>query len=303
MLVMGLKPGKLKQGSVMDWQTYRIVFRLCTPLHSGQSKVGNVQLTRPYVIGRALWGALTARLTRDQHQGQGPATQAKLYENIGKEVHETLALTYFYPALKVDNDYQISWPWDNETAFRACFLGSYASTALSYPHHSASEGSLHEVEFITPMTQDDGCPVYLVGYIFARNNGLDWPAALHRLQLGGERGYGWGRVSLAEAPKLLTEQRIFDLYSVQPGTGPPVIEALNNDSKPIPLLAHTLTTNFSGPGIQGAIEPLVGRETQMNKKASFGAIVSTAQICWTPGTTVSAGVRFTIGRYGIWEVV
>lgn len=303
MLVMGLKPGKLKLGRVMDWETYRIVFRLCTSLHIGQSKVGNIQLTRPYVIGRALWGALTARLTRDQHQGQGPASKAKLYEDMGKEVHETLAFTYFYPALNVADDYQVCWPWIQEATFRARFLGSYASTALDYPRHSASEGSLHEVEFIAPVTQNDGRPVYLVGYIFARKNGLDWQAALHRLQLGGERGYGWGRVMLVEKPTPLTEQQIFGLYAIQPVTWPPVIEALSNDHKPIPLLAHTSTVDFSGPNIQGTIEPLVGRETQMDKKAGFGATVSTARVCWTPGATVSANVRFIIGPYGIWEAV
>lgn len=49
------------------WQWYQLILRLLTPTHISWNKIGNVQRTRPYITGRALWGALTARLTRDQH--------------------------------------------------------------------------------------------------------------------------------------------------------------------------------------------------------------------------------------------
>ena len=45
----------------MAWRAYKIVLRLRSPLHIGRGKVGNLQRTRPYVAGRNLWGALTAR--------------------------------------------------------------------------------------------------------------------------------------------------------------------------------------------------------------------------------------------------
>lgn len=295
----------------MDWQVYRVIFRLRTPVHIGQSKVGNVQLTRPYVTGRVLWGALTARLARDQHQGKGPATDPGLYQKVGDAVHKYLAFTYFYPALQIGEDYQVIWPWEKEAAFRARFLGSYASTALVYPHHSASEGSLHEVEFIAPRTQDDGVPVYLIGYVFAQKSAPDWQSALHRLQLGGERGYGWGRVMLAKKPELLAEPRLFGWYTVEPGIWPPVLQAQDkgNGREVIPLLAHTLVatdnnvSRQTGAGIKGRVEPLVGRETRLDKKPGFGATVSDARICWAPGATAPPGTRIAIGPYGIWEAV
>lgn len=81
----------------MTWTAYRVVFRLKSPMHIGCGKVGNVQRTRPYVTGRMFWGALTMRLTRDQHQ---PATRSELYQKIGGEVHQYLKFTYFYPAIK-----------------------------------------------------------------------------------------------------------------------------------------------------------------------------------------------------------
>jgi hypothetical protein len=49
----------------MTWTAYRVVFRVKTPLHIGDAKMGNVHYTRPYVTGRAIWGALTERVTRD----------------------------------------------------------------------------------------------------------------------------------------------------------------------------------------------------------------------------------------------
>src|SRR5213082_2804295 len=72
----------------MTWTAYRIVFRLLSPMHIGWRKVGNLQQTRPYVLGRSLWGALTARLTRISGSND--------YSEIGEQVDQQLAFTYFY---------------------------------------------------------------------------------------------------------------------------------------------------------------------------------------------------------------
>jgi hypothetical protein len=177
----------------VTWTAYRVVFKLKSPMHIGCGKVGNVQRTRPYVTGRVFWGALTMRLTRDITDGS--ATDSKQYECYGNKVHSQLAYTYFYPAIKSNGDYSIEWFWKNESLFRRRFLSSYASTALVYPQQAADEGLLHEVEFISPRTLDTGEQVYLVGYVF-ENEGckLQWKCACKWLQLGGERGYGWGDI-------------------------------------------------------------------------------------------------------------
>jgi hypothetical protein len=272
----------------MTWTAYKIVFRLLSPMHIGWTKQGNVQRTRPYVAGKALWGALTARLTRDfPHLGGD-------YETVGKRVSDELAFSYFYPAVGETVDL---WPWGeraDEFAWR--YLGSYASTALNYGCNTAEEGSLHETEFIAPHTRD-GRPVYLVGYIFERQGcTLPWQEVLSRLQLGGERTYGWGRVELHKPPENV--QQFFDFHLDLNGKRPVVIIPVGKE-----LLAHTLAVEFQGrrpvPGVSGPIEPLLGRETTNPQR--FGGDLPPARICWQPGGTLTAGAKIIIGEYGIWE--
>ena len=290
----------------MTWKAYQVVLRLLAPMHIGRAKIGNVQRTRPYVTGRVLWGALTERLTRDELQGRGPATDSRKYRAMGERVHEQLAFTYFYPTTDKNGTVAL-WPWDD--GFRPRFLSTYASTALAYPQQGADEGTLHEVEFISPRTLDTDKPepVYLVGYVFAQDGAPPWQSALHRLQLGGERGYGWGRVEPIEDPKPWDGEPLFGWYAVEAGDWPPVLTAQGKD---IPLLAHALAADFKDgstvrravTGVQGEIEPLVGRETHP-KDGRFGVWVSRARICYAPGSKVSAGARFAIGRYGVWEAM
>jgi len=276
----------------MTWTACKVVFRLLAPMHIGWIKQGNVQRTRPYVTGKALWGALTARLTRDV------PTLGGNYEEVGRKVNKELAFSYFYPATGKDVDL---WPWGeraDEFAWR--YLGSYASTALNYGCNTAEEGSLHETEFIAPHTRD-GQPVYLVGYIFERRGcTLPWREVLSRLQLGGERTYGWGRVrcpdGLASVP---AGELLFGLYAMQLDRDRPVLQA----SKDAPLLAHALAAEFQGrrlvSSVRGPVEPLLGRET--DKQGRFGVHLPEARICWQPGGTLTAGAKIIIGEYGIWE--
>ena len=111
-------------------------------MHMGRTKLGNLQITRPYVHGKSLWGALTARITRDT-----PSLDNN-YQEVGQRVSEELAFSYFYPTI---SDEVTLWPWDDAERFAWHFLGSYASTALNYNQNSAAEGSLHETEFIAPV--------------------------------------------------------------------------------------------------------------------------------------------------------
>jgi hypothetical protein len=285
----------------MSWQAHQIVLRLCSPMHIGQSKIGNVQRTRPYVTGRVLWGALTLRLTRDRFRGQGPATRSDQYRRVGQQVHEHLAFTYLYPT--TDPDGQVGlWPWgDDEDGFHSRYLSTYASTALSYPQQSADEGTLHEVEFVSPRTLDSGQPVYLVGYVFARQEAPPWQAALGRLQLGGERGYGWGRVEPMEVSDVGEGEPLFGgQYALEQGSWPPVLKARKNTC----LVAHALATGLAGQepvqDIQGEIEPLVGRETAPDGR--FGVQISKAYVCYVPGSKVKKSTRLQIGHYGVWKV-
>ncbi len=289
----------------MTWQAHRVVWRLRSPLHVGRGKVGNVQMTRPCVIGRVLWGALTERLARDGHDG--PATDAALYQKKGESVHDHLAFGYLYPALwdAESDDYTVYWPWDDKpgvsppligeieggAAFRARFMSSYASTALVYPRHSAQEGSLHEVEFLSPHTLRDGQPVYLLGVLLADDAAPQgWQAALERLQIGGERGYGWGRLELAACDPLSDSSALFGYELSLEGERPMVTVPAGAC-----LLAHA---RADGLKASGDVEPLVGR---LWGARGAGQKVEYSGICYAPGAVVSAETRFAIGRYGVWQ--
>lgn len=279
----------------MTWKAYQVSFRLLSPMHVGWRKLGNLQQTRPYVAGRSIWGALTARLTRENGSND--------YESTGKAVDEQLAFTYFYPSTQKEKD--ALWPWlgDEWDTFAWTFLGSYASTALE-GGHNAEAGSLHETEFIAPHTRSilnpDGTYetklVFLVGYIFAKDDcTLLWENALSKLQFGGERGYGLGRVQLVQSlplSPLSPSDQCFNYQLDYLGNHPALTIPEGK-----PLLAHTVAENVQ---CDGTIEPLVGRET---KNTGFGNEHSKAEICWLPGSKVKETQSFEIRAKGIWKLV
>jgi len=271
----------------MEWKARQVTFRLLSPMHIGWRKSGNLQQTRPYVTGRALWGALTARLTREAGKAN--------YEEVGDWVDKRLAFTYFYPSDCPDS--VRLWPWEESwDEFAWTYLGSYVSTSLA-DGHAAEEGSLHETEFIAPRTRD-GKQVYLLGYIFQREDwgslALDLDATLHKLQIGGERGYGWGRLALCKEENPRTEvERCFQAFNFDKiaSANGPVLRAISDEAR---LLAHA----FANGENAAEIEPLLGRLT---KDGRFGQSPSKAEVCWKPGKTVTTNDQFSINPKGLWK--
>ena len=197
----------------MAWTFYELRFRLLSPLHIGQQKIGNIQRTRHYVPACTMWGALTARLTRNASARALTIIAESDYVGMGALVKRYIAFTYFFPTSKEQlpvlpsyEDAGLCYLRGRDRfspeAFAWEHLGSYASTALDYERNAAQEGSLHEVEFIAPHARSDADsrPVDLFGYaIVASGCRLPWPeleAALQDIQIGGERRYGWGRLRL-----------------------------------------------------------------------------------------------------------
>jgi len=277
----------------MTWTAYRIVFRLRSPLHVGHLKVGNLQRTRHYVPAKTLWGALTARLTRDLGRTD--------YINVGEQIKQEMAFGYFFPAIDREEPLYPNYT-DNglchgsapmsadEFAWR--LLSSHPSTALDPQRFAAEEGSLHEVEFISASEREEGKQVYLIGHVFARDDcRLPWKDAIKRLQLGGERRYGWGRVNMQDL------QPVKDLfnYPLEPEGARPVV---NLDAGK-PLLAHALLAD-SVPA-RGQIEPFLGRET--NRANRFGLYLpNNVRICWVPGSKVETRCRLNLRLDGHWEL-
>jgi hypothetical protein len=264
------------------WTPHKVIFELLSPLHAGHRKIGNLADTRCYLPGRAIWGALTSRITRDGGHHD--------YAEIGKRVREELAWSYFFPSTNPGN---VSlWPWGKDRQeFEWLYLGSFASTALE-DGHTADEGTLHEVEYIAPRTRS-GKQVYLSGYIFERDgSSLGWRHALDRLQVGGERSYGWGRLRLLRIEPYHGPS--FGIYTTHTDTERPAIEVSCGQA----LAAHTLAAD--AVDYEGTVEPLVGHETEM-QTAQFGASLSSAVVCWIPGTRTLRDHRYRIGPYGVWE--
>ena len=93
----------------------------------------------------------------------------------------------------------------------------------------------------------------------------------------------------------LKDETIFDLYALEKDSWPPQVRALKGQT---PLLAHVETDD----GIEGEVEPLVGREID-DKHGRFGVLFSAARLCYLPGGRVKKGSRLRIGDYGIWKLV
>jgi len=284
----------------MAWVHYRLKLRLLSPLHIGYRKVGNLMQTRRYVPGKVLWAALTARLTRDNHNG----SQGEEYQRLGHLVRCHFRFSYLWPALGDEEPY---WPWCNDD-FDYLLLNSYAGTALNYDQKAAQEGSLHETEFIAPRDRD-GKGVYLVGDLWARENDasfkdlMGWREMPPRLQLGGERTYGWGRVACAPGSGCIqrceAETLVLTDYQWETRGNEIVVTADKDTRLPAHALAYDFEDRQAVQGVSGPIEPLVGRETR--KDGRFGVQLSRARICYVPGSTVESGAAFQIGPYGIWE--
>lgn len=271
----------------MSWRAYKLVFRLDSPLHIGHFKIGNIQRTRYYIPGITFCGALTATITRMNNSAD--------YAGIEKRVNKFFAFSYFYLTIQSDgteplypcfteNRYQFGKAKMAAEEFEYEHISSYASTALDYSLQVAEEGSLHDVEYICPKTKLCGKQVYLTGFIFVNNEALpqrlqSWRNALKRLQLGGERTYGFGRLSLMDDIKIDDTKEFFDGWEKHLNNDRPVVKV--KDKKP--LLAHTLIDDSVTES--GIVEVFVGRRT--TKSDEFGVEVSEAKICLAPGTNES----------------
>ena len=288
-----------------NWQTYRVILRLRAPLHIGWGKVSYLQRTRPYVTGRVLRGALVNRVGRNGNiRGENPLDP---FRAVSKTFAQYLTFTYFYPALKDDGGWKAQFLWEGEADFRRRFLSSYAGTALEYPQQSAAEGLLREIEFISPYTLDTGEPVYLMGYIFVDEGRekYDWRGALKRIQLGGERGYGWGEAQAELIQRLEPKDGRLSLFGQE-------VVLDGSDRRPRLKLtegarawAHVWTTGAGS--VSGAIEPLVGREWRANNAQSpqgrhIGQHLKFDGVCFAPGSLVAKETTFSIEEGGYWRV-
>jgi len=294
----------------VSWQTYRLVFRLESPLHVGWRKTGNLMQTRPYLPGRVLWGAVTASLT----QWLGEVD----YAALGEWACDHLRFGYFFLARDPDKplypvyltthkqpgiDYgQEEMP---EAEFERRFLSSLTSTAIAHEANAAQEGSLHEVEFLVSSLAL-GQPVYLVGHLFTQSSnevicqendivarGLSlYEQVMASLRVGGERRYGFGRLMLCRNQCEKTD-KLFDYRTDQQNGNLCVTIPVQK-----PLLAHAIADSTN---VKGSSEPVVSREWV--PRHGPGRQVTSLGLCYVPGSITTSETTFSIGHYGIWEQI
>ncbi len=292
----------------MTWTHYRLTFRLLSPLHVGYRRTGNLMQTRPYVPGRLLWAALTARLTR----GTGKGNDAAAYRHVGDQLQAYFRFGYLWPGLGEKDTDKKSYvpperpyfPWEHEEDFDYLLLGSVMSTAIVPHQATAHEGSLHEVEYLAPHTRD-GRPVFLLGDLWVDEDALPttlqgWKEALRHIQLGGERGYGWGRVRLETD---FTNGGQQGKGSTLGGheweeDGSEVVITLKPDGK---LDAHALAAGdhaLPAEAVQSPVEVLVGWGWYGGR---YG--LSAAQVAYSPGGRVTQDTKLIVGPHGIWQAI
>jgi len=278
----------------MSWQKFHVVYELHSPLHIGYHKVGNVQRTRYYIPARNLWGAVTEALTRRGFSTHGVSSGN--YQQVGKWVKKHCAFGYWFvyensklltPCYCKDG---LKYGNLSVSEFERRYLDSHVTTALDPKTNSAQYGSLHEVEFIAPYSRN-GARTQVSGSVFLDDEAKTilsengWRNWLSNLQVGGERRYGFGTLRLVEMKS-----------EGDPITCTRPCQSVSEDK---PFLAHvSVTTNVQ---IRGQIEPLVGRVTSQSH--AFGSRLTSAIVCWTPGSIPMDDVQVQFEQEGYWVVL
>lgn len=288
----------------MSWQRYQLVYKALSPVHIGYHTLGMIDRTRYYIPGRPLWGALTADLTRRAMRAAQIDYRPELYEGVGSFVRENAILGYFYLAQDPGEPF---FPCFTGAGlhygplplreFESRFVRSLTSTATEGDTWTAADGSLHEIEYLIPQTPDG--EVYFVGnlYLRQRPDPGQVPSVLRNLPelteavlgalgemcTGGERKYGFGRLRLVD----LSTPSVVDSPHL-------VLKA--GDSLPAHLAGEELDVE-----VWGEVEPLVGREwdSTSTDREGAGQRVSSALVCWIPGSVVQEWLEVRVGAFGV----
>jgi len=289
----------------MIWTLHRWVWRLKSPLFIGMPPAGSLSRCRLYLLARTLHGALAAEIARLKH---GDARQPD-YGKIGWELALNCRFTYLYPAEKSG---EVFLPWlpkyengkgcqwhrkgDEETAtdreFRRRLLTSRAGTAIAPESDSASEGTLRETECMNPWWRDETNshaepkPVFLLGYLFLRNNGFRRQlSSIDNLFVGGDTRYGLGEITLATWDDLPIDELLFGKRVTLTNEDPQVYS--NFVWGDVPINGHTPNIE-----VRGAKELLGGWEMANPFKGC---------LAWAPGSFLVRGQeRWAIDTYGNW---
>lgn len=293
----------------MTWSLFRWVWQLEGPLHVGMPPAGSLNRTRLYVPARAVWGALTAELSRREAQsGKEPQ-----YQTVGESLQKDYRFTYLFPAEKIEAGWRawlpryrdalgLAWSMEDrpddavgDRQFRRRLLSTRPGTSIDASTDAADDGSLRETECIETYWRDDraidASPVAMVGYAFIRTaKATDkYPAERRRLDgtdtlfVGGDTRYGLGHL----------RRVAFDLVKDGRAFGGAV--TLDADLPQIEALA-TWAHAHAEASLRGALELIGGWD-----RGSIRSLDQAAPL-WQPGSRSTTLCRWSIEADGLWRV-
>ncbi len=298
----------------MNWTLYQWVWQLESPLFIGMPPASALNRCRLYVPARAIWGAMTAEISRSQSNENMPD-----YKKFGEQVKQHYRFTYLYPAEYINGKYL---PWlphyeqnnrnsglfwhlqhdkknehlqKGDRAFRQKLLHTRAGTSIDPNMDSAAEGTLRETECMNPWWRNDSesdntlRPVYLLGYVFM-NDSAPEVDHIHTLFLGGDTRYGLGKICRVDWRELSNNQNVF---------GKPVDL---NDQNPViqseTIWGHAPVNNSSSQNdLRGTQEHIGGWD--IAKGSSYAGALA-----WTPGSCLEESKeqkRWDIDESGFWR--
>ncbi len=125
--------------------------------------------------------------------------------------------------------------------------------------------------------------------IFSCLRGYVTENAQYRLQIGGERTYGWGKIVLYRCHKY--ENLMFHHYNVELNGKVPIIELAQGDKIPLHIKAEG---DNESAIIVGNVEPLVRREWREGP----GFAVTFGGVSYMPGSKCLRRCKVAIGSLG-----
>lgn len=283
----------------MSWSLYRWVWLLEAPLFMGAPPADTLNRCRPYVLSRAIWGALTSE------SAQADANGFPDYRQRGQALRAGARFTYLYPAERVDGSWLawlpeyksgqgMVWRREDEPAaattgvpdrrFRRRLIDTRPGTAIDPDSDAAAEASLRETECVMThwrsKSPSSGDRVAFVGYVFLRDGTAHHLDQVTTVFLGGDTRYGLGRMSRIE----------FDRANAVFGAAPVL-----NESAPIILSSHLLAHGICCRPLYGAKEALTSwDQTATDPLTSMGAPR------WAPGSRADDDIQWRIEEEGTW---
>jgi len=278
------------------WQMKLLKITLKSPLRCGDSPLGFVARTLPFVPGHI---PLMAMVPSALNLLKYPAKD-KQYKLIRLFLENHIRFTPFY--IYDENKKKSLFPYDNSQELQSIeshYLTARQKVSLDYNERSARESMLFETETINTVSSN-GSKTVLLGYMFWQESNhntlkisssgklmdIDFKDIIQNSQWGGDRNIGYGCLATVE---ILSVDKIWG-ESIQLEGEIPEIQW--TEEKPVPFWLEYNPNN----AITGKIKPLSGRLHDADKgQNGAGQAVWKPKIVWDIGWKANKKITFKIG--------